>query len=143
MRNTTQTRTLAELYMAQDHPGRAMAVVRKLLNETPDDESLLKLRARLEEALKNQATSPDTALDDKEHPYGDWTAEGPPRATGEAVGEGGVEAFSPSRRIEQSGGASIRDRAAELGSAVVDQFAGQMIETFSRLLERIRERRRR
>jgi hypothetical protein len=137
MSEALKTRTLARLYLEQGHPHRARRIVRELLLADPGDAELNALLAQANEAASHAA--------EKEGPSALDAADDTAEETPEPVNEGNLtRTITVGRRPEPlpPQPESLRDRALELGAAVVDHLAGRATDRLSRLLNRIRERRR-
>ncbi|RJO63402.1 MAG: hypothetical protein C4523_20455 [Myxococcales bacterium] len=127
MSSEIRTRTMAELYLSQGHPGRARSILVELLKDNPGDERLLEL---LEQARAALIERPDGKGEES-------SAQAEATATGTA-GERRPEGETP-----PASSPTLRKRAAELGAAVVERLANGAIDRLTDILARVQERRRR
>lgn len=130
MTDRLKTPTLARLYLDQGHPQKAIEILEDLSLKTPGDPLVDQL---LTEAQEEIDRAPDPAK-------------------GEALETGGEASQSPALAPIKSEAAAttvnsqnvgtLRKRARELGNVVVNHLSRQAETRLSRLLERVRERRR-
>ncbi len=149
MKDSIQTITLAELYLAQGHPRRADAVARKLLEKQPGDVRVLALIERIAKYSETEANSEESPVrrEEEQSLRFDWQAFTPVEQKKKEVSrqENNIEAQvgQETRKVVQEEPATLRERAVDLGTEVVERLASHAGDRLSRMLDRIRERRRR
>jgi hypothetical protein len=136
MNSVLQTRTMANLYVAQGHPGRAIAILRRLLAMAPNDPELLALLASAKSAPTSQDLPPEEG-EDHAPPLHLPSLAGMPKP---------APAPTPDARPATTAGRPVPQTPAprpSLQARVLDSAAAFVVERAGRLLERVLTRRRR
>ncbi len=131
MKNGINTRTLAELYLKQGHTGKALEIVKNLLSDRPNDESLLELERKILDTRSGEALVEGV----EESPGGEIGSADPVDRRVFFENEQQALREEPPRKRS-----SVRERATDIGVAAVEQLATHAVDRLNGLLDRIRER---
>jgi|GEM_PF-5174825 len=141
MTNGLKTVTLAELYIKQDHPQKAIQILKELLKDSPDDEKLIKLLdlAKSKSTKTAEKKQEDAAvIQSSKFIMSDSSNEEFDKPNdSERLGDFSIAEIEAS---EKTG--SLTSKAIGVGVAVVDNIAERATTKLNALLNRIKERRR-
>lgn len=137
MTSGLKTVTLAKLYIEQDHPKRAIKILNELLKDSPEDETILGLleTAKAKNFKESEKTEVDNVNQSSKFVMDD--AEEDSTDTNETSGRYSIDRIEP--KPENIG---FRNKAIEMGVAVVDNIAEKAVSKLTGILSRIQERRR-